>query len=173
METRGKGRPSKMESWLPALKEVLDTENILFLTDNDLRILTNEKLPEEQQITDRTFKNWKAGKWHESEETGKVFLKVVEKALIKQKQWIGERMLETTNQSWVRYAWLLERKFAEFNLKQISENVNRNELNVIQITASNEEQRKLIDNIINVDFEDIQPVRILASNDNKEEDFGF
>jgi hypothetical protein len=44
----------------------------------------------------------------------------------------------------------LERKFSEWNLKHISENINRNENEtIINITANSEAQRKLIDDLIN------------------------
>jgi len=172
-QQRGKGRPSKMDNWLKALQEVLSQENILFLTDNDLRILTNEKLDEENQISERTFRHWKSSKHHEDEDTGKQFLKVIEKALIKQKQWLGEKMLEPNNSlGWNRYRWILERKYKEFQLVHVSENINRNEQTIL-ITAASDEQRKLIDNIINADFEEVKPVRIQSSNDNESQNYDF
>jgi hypothetical protein len=43
-------------------------------------------------------------------------------------------------------------------LKHISENINRNENEtIINITANSEAQRKLIDDLINVDFVEIKP----------------
>ena len=172
LQQKGKGRPSKMADWLPALEEVLTTENILFLSNDDLRILTNEKLPEDQQISERTFKHWKAGKFHEDEETGKKFLKVVERALIKQKQWIGEKMLETEKNSWTRYAWLLERKFNEFRIVHVQENINKNEQTFV-IQAANDEDKQLLEKIINVDFVEVKPLRLSSSNDNKNDEYGF
>jgi hypothetical protein len=47
----------------------------------------------------------------------------------------------------------MERKFSEWNLKHISENINKNEqATVIQITAGNDEQKKLIESIMNTDY---------------------
>ena len=173
MEQKGKGRPNKMNNWLPALEEVLNTENILFLSNDDLRLLTNERLPEENQISERTFKNWKAGKFHEDDDSGKNFIRVIERALIKQKQWLGERMLDPNNSlGWNRFRWILERKFAEFNLKHISENINRNEQTIL-ITAASDEQKKLIENTINIEFEEVKPVRIQSSNDNESHNYDF
>jgi hypothetical protein len=45
--------------------------------------------------------------------------------------------------------WFLERKFSEWNLKHISENINRNENETIINITANSYQRKLIDDLIN------------------------
>ena len=167
------GRPFKMETWVKQLVLVLDDEDITFLSDKDLVLLVNRNLPEDNKITDRTFQNWKAGKFHQDEILGKEFMGCIELALIRQKQLLGERLMNDNTGQWTRYAWILERKFSEWNLKHISENINRNEqAATINITAGSAEQKTLIENIINADFEEVKPK--LLSNDNKEEDeFGF
>lgn len=168
----GQGRPFKMKIWIEKLEEVLAENNAIYLTDADLVFLVNDKIDDEKyHITTRTLRNWKTGKAPD-EETGKLFLKLFQKALIKQKKAIFEKLESTENVTWTRLAWILERRFQEWNLKHISEVKNTNESKTtIQITAANEEQAKLIDNIINADFETIG-TRILgpSSDDNKEED---
>jgi hypothetical protein len=155
------GRPFKMEAWLKALNEVLDEESTIFLSDKDLVLLVNRILPEENNITDRTFINWKSGKFAPNEDLGKEFIGCIEISLIKQKQLLGERLMNDTTGQWTRYAWILERKFSEWNLKHISENINKNEQStVIQITAGSNEQKALIESIMNVDFEEIKPKQI-------------
>jgi hypothetical protein len=167
----GAGRPSKMQVWLPALIRILENEDITFLTDENVVLLVNRTLPEPERISKETFKKWKAGKFAPDEELGKEFIGCIELALIRQKQELGKKMLTDTTGQWTRFAWLLERKFTEWNLKHISENINKNEQStVIQITAGSEEQRKLIDNLINVDFTEIKPEALLQKNDVEQTD---
>lgn len=168
------GRPFKMENWVAELQKILAAEDIIFLSDKDLQFLVNQNLDESERITDRTFENWKAGKFHPDEEVGKQFMNCIHLALIKQKQEMSRRMLGEDDKNWTRFAWVMERKFQEWNLKHISENINRNEQQTtIQITAANDEQRQLIDNIINIDFEEIKPKRLEETNDNESEDYEF
>lgn len=168
---------SKMTKWLPALKEVLDSDNILLLCDKDLVFLVNQKLQPDERITEECFSMWKGNKRNApSEEIGKQFIELIQYALIKQKMSIERKMFDETNSTnWQRWAWLLERKFEEWNLKHISENINKNEQStVINITAGNAEQKALIENIINATFEEI-PFKELApkkeQNNNEKEDY--
>jgi hypothetical protein len=155
----GQGRPFKMKVWIEKLEEVLDENNAVYLTDEDLVFLVNDKIDDEKfHITSRTLRNWKSGKAPD-EETGKQFLRLFQKALIKQKKALFEKLESTENVTWTRLAWILERRFSEWNLKSISEIKNTNE-NIIQITAANLEQANLIDNIINADFVEIPLKRI-------------
>ena len=165
LEKRGAGRPFKMETWLHQLVKVLEDEEILFLSDKDLVFLVNRELPKENQIADSTFEKWKAGKFAPNDEIGKEFIGCIHLALIRQKQLLSQKMMEDNNGQWTRYAWIMERKFTEWNLKHISENINRNEqATVINIQAGNEEQRKLIDNLINADFEEVKPLQVKQTN---------
>jgi hypothetical protein len=170
----GAGRPFKMNNWLTALKGVLADEDILFLSDKDLVFLVNNNLPKKQKISGSTFEKWKAGKFLPNEETGKEFIQCIQYALIKQKQYIGDKLLNDTTGNFARYAWFLERKFSEWNLKHISENINRNENEtIINITANSEAQRKLIDDLINVDFVEIKPAQLPATNNDIEDELPF
>ena len=182
-EKRSVGRPFKMKGFIDVFKEVLEEENSLFITEKDLLFLANKKLKKKDRITLRTFQNWKAGEFHQDEETGEEFLELVDEMLIRQKQYLGKMMLDTNNSSWTKYAWALERKFDEFNLKHVSERINKNEnTNIIQITASNEKQRALIDNLINGDvqtvhYQDVPHLKLkdsFSNDDNvKEDDYEF
>lgn len=166
------GRPFKMQKWVDELKIVLSTEDILFLSDQDLHFLVNQKLEEKDKISKSTFEKWKSGKFAPDETTGKEFIECIQFALIKQKQLLSKKMMEDTSGQWTRYAWIMERKFTEWNLKHISENINKNEQStVIQITANSDEQKALIDKIIYSDFEEIKPIQI--GNNVKEDDYEF
>lgn len=174
----GAGRPFKMKIWVDKLKEVLEENEIAFITNEDLVFLVNEKIDDpSHEITIRTYKNWIAGKFHPDEEVGKKFIKLVKNALIKQKQNLVKKMFEGDDKYWYKYGWLLERKFQEFNLKAISEVKHTNEQKaVIQITAANTDQATLInsiingDNVIDIDFSEVEPIKLPAKNDNKKED---
>lgn len=178
IEKRLAGRPFKMEFWLKELNVVLEDEDILFLSDKDLVFLVNRGLPQEHKIADSTFEKWKAGKFAPNEEIGKEFIGCIHLALIRQKQFLSQKLMEDNSGQWTRIAWIMERKFSEWNLKHISENVNKNEQStVIQITAGNEEQRKLIDNLINTDFEEVKPLQVeqtnVEQNNEKEDELPF
>jgi hypothetical protein len=121
-------------------------------------------------ISGSTLKN---GKFLPNEETGKEFIQCIQ-YVIKKKQYIGDKLLNDTTGNFARYAWFLERKFSEWNLKHISENINRNENEtIINITANSEAQRKLIDDLINVDFVEIKPAQLPATNNDIEDELPF
>ena len=180
IEKRKAGRPFKMNNWLPQLKIVLKNEDWIFLTDEDLVFLVNSKLPENEQISQSAYKQWKSGKFAPDNETGKEFINCIKLALIKQKQMLGKRLFEDPANAF-SIRWILERKWSELNLKSISENINKNEqATVIQITAGNDEQKKLIESIMNAEFTEIQPLQLNKktdvddSTDNENEDeIGF
>lgn len=171
----GGGRPFKMKIWIEVLKEVLSENEVVYLTNEDLVFLVNDKIENtDSQITVRTFKNWIAGKFHPEEEIGKEFMGLIKKALIRQKQALAKKMLEGDDKYWYKYGWLLERKFSEYNLKSISEVKNTNEQqNIILITAANDEQKNLIDNIINVDFVEVKPLQFTSPDDNMRDEYDF
>lgn len=172
------GRPFKMEAWTRELVIILENENVIFLSDIDLVFLVNRNLPDNCKISERTFKRWKAGLFQPNEEIGKEFMGCIELALIRQKQNLGEKLLNDKTGYWTRFAWILERKFSEFNLKHISENINKNEqATTINITAGSSEQKKLIEDIINADFIEIKPEALaiplkkeVEQTDNTEDD---
>ncbi len=165
IENKSSGRPFKMEQWVNQLVKILDDEDVLFLSDKDLVFLVNQDLPQEHKISASTFEKWKAGKFAPSEEIGKEFINCITLALIRQKQLLSKKMMADVTGQWTRYAWIMERKFSDWNLKHISENINRNEHEtVINITAGNAEQKELIDSIINAEFEEVRPIQIKQTN---------
>lgn len=173
LQKLGKGRPFKMASWIPALQEVLENNSIAFLTDKDLVFLVNKKLSTDDRITERTFKNWKTGKFAPNEQLGSEFLELIEEAMIKEKVALGEKLQNDKTGQWTRFAWILERKFEEFNLKQISENTNKTSQTFIQINASSDKQQKMIENLINPEFIEIKPKQIVQPQNNDDEALPF
>lgn len=118
---RGKGRPSKIDKFIEVAKDVLFRNNLMLLTDEELVFLINEELSDSEKVAIRTFKLWKSGDYSEKGETGKDFLPLIKKALIIQKENLYKNMIGD-DRAWQRYAWIIERKFSEWNLKKISEN---------------------------------------------------
>jgi hypothetical protein len=114
------GRPSKMtDKVLDAIEEVINGE-ILFMTDEELVAEINELLPEESRFTYEAFSKWKREKSQSENPLFPRFLRLIKKALIEQKKTLLIK-LQTDDKAWQRYAWILERKFDEWNIKSKSE----------------------------------------------------
>lgn len=111
------GRPTKLtEEFLAAVKSVIDEDqNVLVCTDDELLMLINKRLPEESRISERSFQLWKAGDFSENSD-GIEFLRLIKEALVKEKKSLMT-MLKTDEKAWQRWAWIIERKFDEWNIK--------------------------------------------------------
>ncbi len=124
------GRPSKIHPFIEAAKELFKEleHNIFIYTDEDLLFLVNEKLPEKDRVTTRTFERWKAAALKEKEDEDEEniphhfseFCRLIKKALTVEKRMLMNRMAQD-DKAWTRWAWIIERKFSEWNLKKISE----------------------------------------------------
>ena len=112
------GRPTKLtDKFLKIANKILKEDiNCVILTDEELLFLINDELDEEEQIADVTFRKWKAESKHE-------FISLIKKIKIKQKRALIKSM--DGNRLWTQKAWILERKFPEFNLKQLSETIHK------------------------------------------------
>ena len=121
------GRPSKMATWIWAFEKVLnDPTNVLMCTDEELVMLTNELLEEKDQICENTFIWWKAGNiTEEYKETYTKFLGLYKKALSKEKKSLMVRFQSDEGQ-WQKWAWIIERKFDEWNIRIKTDNKNEN-----------------------------------------------
>ena len=123
---KGSGAPSKLnEDVLQAISQVVD-ENILICTDEELVIAVNDLLPEDKRFTYEAFSKWKRGLSQVDNPLYPSFLRLIKKALVNEKKRLL-KLLESDKNSWQRYAWILERKFDEWNIKNKSEvdhNVN-------------------------------------------------
>ena len=118
-------RPSKIDKFIEKAKEVLFKESLMLLTDEELVFLINEELDDKDKIAQVTFKKWKSGDYSELGETGKEFLSLIKKALVIQKESLFKKF-QNDDRAWQRWAWIIERKFSEWNLKIITENKNEN-----------------------------------------------
>lgn len=118
-----KGRPTKIHKFIEVAKEVLFTDSLMLLTDKELVDEINDKLEEEDRISQRTFERWKSKDYSDKGEVGLIFVGLIKKALRSQKSNLYKKMV-TDDRAWQRFAWIIERKFSEWNLKHISENLN-------------------------------------------------
>lgn len=111
------GAPTKLtERFLKAVEEVLaEDQNVLVCTDEELLMLINKKLDEKEKISDRCFENWKAGNFAENAD-GEQFLRLIKEALVKEKRSLMTQ-LKTDERQWQRWAWIIERKFDDWNIK--------------------------------------------------------
>ena len=119
MKDKG-GRPSKLTENVVEVFEKIVDEKVLYCTDEELFALLNDELEEKDRVSYRTFQRWKAGELQEPNETFDEFRRVIKKALIKEK----ERLLielQKDKQAWQRWAWIIERKFDEWNIRNKSE----------------------------------------------------
>ena len=114
------GAKGKMNiQFIDALTKIVD-ENILCATDEELVDLVNELLPTEAQISYEGFSKWKRGERQVNNELYPLFVRLIKKALLIEKKRLM-KLLQTDDRQWQRYAWILERKFDEWNIKTKSE----------------------------------------------------
>lgn len=111
-----KGRPTKMTiEMISAMKNVI-AENVLFCTDEELVLLVNDKLPPNLQFSFESYSKWKRGESQDGNMLFKDFLRLVKRALITEKIALLKN-LQTGVINWQSRAWILERKFDEWNIR--------------------------------------------------------
>ena len=126
------GRPSKIHAFIEKFEEQMKIDEIekqvIFLTDSELVFLVNQMLSEEDRISNQTFKRWKAANIGEEtdgedelDEIGHQFCTLYKSALIRQKAALFKKLTSPTEGQWQRYAWIIERKFDEWNIRQKTE----------------------------------------------------
>ncbi len=117
------GRPSKIDKFIEKAREVVNDPNMVYLTDEELVFLINKELDDKDKIAQVTFKKWKAGNFTDNGDIGKKFLSLIKDALIQQKINLFQKF-GNKDDMWTKWAWVIERKFKEWNLKQITESFN-------------------------------------------------
>lgn len=120
------GRPTKL-SWpfLEAATRVLNTANdAIILTDQELFDSINELLEPQDQVSQRTFERWKAkaraGEFAQEDWQGAEFCRLYKKALREQKKALFVQ-LGLEKFAWQKWAWIIERKFDEWNLRHVAQ----------------------------------------------------
>jgi len=116
------GRPLKInDNFIQATKQIIQNDDLtpVAWTDDDFLDQVNDKLKKEDQISDCTFDSY-IQKTNTNNPTLKEFLGLLKKGREKVKIALLKE-LRAKPERWQALAWILERKFTEFNLKQISE----------------------------------------------------
>ena len=115
-------RPSKIERFSKALEEVLNRPKgvgmAIMHTDADLIFLVNDMLEPDDRIADITFRKWKSGEATQDDALRDVFLSLYKRALMDQRDSLFESMADEPPGAWQKWAWILERKFDEWSLRQ-------------------------------------------------------
>ena len=118
------GRPSKLARFTEALEEVLNRPKgvgmAIMHTDADLIFLVNEVLEPDERIAEVTFKKWKANEPTEDDTLREVFLSLYKRALLEQRDTLFDSMRDEPPGAWQKWAWILERKFGDWNLRSVS-----------------------------------------------------
>lgn len=119
----GMARPSKIEKFTEAIQKILDTPHgvgyAIIHTDEDLVDMVNELLEPEDRVSDRTFRDYKAGNI-QNQALLDVFLPLYKRALREQRDNLFERLQSEPPGAWQKWAWILERKFDGWNLRSRS-----------------------------------------------------
>ena len=113
------GRHLKInDNFIQAVKKIINDITAIAFTDEDFLFEVNWELKPKDQISDRTFQRYQAGE--EKSDILKEFCHLLKKARHKAKTALIAEV-RTGPQNWQSRAWILERKYPEYNLKQISE----------------------------------------------------
>lgn len=118
---RDVGRPTKLtRNFIEVARDVLDDEdNVIIFTDEELRDEINSKLEETERITDSRWEAWKKGAIKDP--IVNEFRVLIKDALRIQKRNLYSALKTMSAGEWQKMAWILERKFREWNIRNITE----------------------------------------------------
>jgi hypothetical protein len=134
------GRPSKMRTFTQALYTLFKVPDkriavddggediglnfrVIAMTDEGLVSCVNDMVDEKDRITLRTFERYKRGEIGANDPDGEnvsLFLSAYKRAIDQQRFALARALADDVPGGWQRYAWLLERKFDDFNLRSKS-----------------------------------------------------
>lgn len=121
------GRPTKIHPFTRRLKQLLtkDRSKALFLTDEELVEQVNSSLKDKDRICLRTFRMWK--KAGENNEKSPDFFPLIKKALFEEKMRLFNK-LQNDARNWTRWAWIIERKFDDWNIRKKNAALSREKI---------------------------------------------
>lgn len=118
MSNRKKGQQPKWKKFVDALEKVVYADHpvgyAIVYTDDMLINEVNELLDPSDRIDARTFRRYKKGEIKD-DEVLEAFVSCYKKALARQAANIMENMALDGAGSWQKWAWIMERKFDEWN----------------------------------------------------------
>ena len=118
-------RPSKIARFTEVAEQVLFAPDrkvgaAIVHTDADLIELINERLEPDERIAEVTFKKWKAGENTSDDALRDVFVSLYKRALKLQRDALFDSLAEEPPGAWQKWAWILERKFGDWNLRAVT-----------------------------------------------------
>ncbi len=118
---RRPGQQPKWTKWVRKLDEILHKEHPVGLaiihSDKALVNMVNAELPEEDRISIASLERYKTGGHIDDGTIESVFVRAYTKALHIQAENIMKRLAEDVPGGWQKWAWIMERKFDEWNLR--------------------------------------------------------
>jgi hypothetical protein len=114
---------------ITALREITaDETNMLICTDEELFFLLNDCISPEDRVSYRTFQRYKqkALKYFGGEEElpedidpmYEQFYSIIRRATLTMKRNLMKNMMEADKNDWMRYKWVMERKFVDFRIEK-------------------------------------------------------
>ena len=118
---RKQGQQPKWTKWVRMLDEVLNEEHPVGMavvwTDKQVVDEVNSRLAPEDRISMSSLERYKRGGHIQDESIESLFVMAYQKALRIQAQNLQARMVADVPGGWQKWAWILERKFDEWNLR--------------------------------------------------------
>lgn len=158
---------SKLPKFLEAMKTVLEDERSVILTDCELRIATNHLLKRKDRVALSTFEFWKSPTINKKspeniegldDEMVEEFREVLAYARVNQKMNLTDALMDSKNKNQWGSTWILERKYTDLKLQKHQAQVQQP---LISITASSDEHKSLIQNILNGEPIELEPYKEL------------
>lgn len=117
------GRPCKLSRFAEEFKNVVETPHrvgyAIIYTDEELLRLTNRRLDEKDRVGYASFDRYKKGELQRDYPELEEFQELYMDALQRQKEALFDAMTgDGEERSWQRWAWIIERKFDSWNLRQ-------------------------------------------------------
>lgn len=115
------GRPSKLtEELVGTFQEVVDQPNNIYLTDEQLFGFLIEALERKHFniIGYRNFQEYKNSKNKYEKTIFQKFQRIMKKALSEELKTLMQSLKEGRSGEWQKYAWIIERKFDDWNIRQ-------------------------------------------------------
>jgi hypothetical protein len=130
----------KWKKFTEAMEKVVNREHkigyAIIWTDEQLLDAVNELLEPEDRLSLRTLHSYKAGEIKD-DEIAEVFASLYKKALREQSENLFSLLQSDVPGGWQRYAWILERKFDEWNMTR-KEKVEVNDLSRLVFKSRSE-----------------------------------
>lgn len=153
---------AKFKKWTKKLYELLEDDDLVVLTDEQLVDYVNSFLKLHETISYQTFKKWKGEGGNSrrvenqksiSEEEAQEFRIRLKGVRARQKVGLAKEMMNPENKAAYKQQWMMERKFDDMKEKptlQLSTN------NHVRIEAGSQEQAALLDQLFNGTGETIE-----------------